>query len=300
MERERQLERVRQLQEEEDRIMSELEAQEVDEDVSMRGNVRRTPQAEAARLPLAEQRAHVQAQLDELAKRSPIVAAARRAGQQAPFRQLNFPPSPESPGGSVEETFLPYPGDEEEAEEEEEAQSMQLPLRSDLELPMRRRGTTRRSVPAEYGPNDLPKVVAKRRRETEPVGFAQRLRYKFAKKIQGLASEIDRLQTHPTQREQAVKVNVKGTRMTLRDSRIEQCMREARNLKADLQADGFAQYLMELPAPQNNHYLPPPASRAYSMRWFQTNVQPQLTHEERTGLSQQYVGNSRRGYRFAK
>jgi hypothetical protein len=291
---------VQELQAKADRLLSELEAEEVDEDVTMRGNISRTPEADARRSPsinrLMGERARVQAQLDDLARVSPLVAAARRGGQQRPFRQLNFPEEGEESSMEGSPSRLPYPP---EGQEDEDPYS--LGMEPSSSLPMRARGSTRRSVAPEFGMGPPPRVVAKRKREgVEPVGMAQRIRYKIGKKIQGLASEIHRLNENPTIREKEMRVYSKshGRAITLKESRIHQAMREAANLKADLEADGFAQFLGAIPS-NRNHYLHAPTTKDTRL-WFQHNVIPRLTHEERTGVTQQYVGGSRLGYKYAK
>ena len=132
-----------------------------------------------------------------------------------------------------------------------------------------------------------------------PVGMAQRIRYKIAKKIEGLSSEAWRLETAPTQRELNTMVYSPALKkkITLRESRHNQVMREAGNLKADLTADGFAAWLMVLP--RTPHYKKLPMS-VITGNWLDNVVVAKLTHDERTGVSDQYVGNSTRGYRYAK
>lgn len=148
-------------------------------------------------------------------------------------------------------------------------------------------------------PPDPPKIIsAPKRKDVEPAGMAQRIRYKIGRKIQGLASEICRLKDTPSGREVSTTVRGEGGRISLRDSRILQCMEEAKNLKADLERDGFAGFLAQMPKP-GNHYLHAPVKPA-TMQWFKQNLVPQLRHEERTGVTQQYAGGSRQGYRYAK
>lgn len=148
-------------------------------------------------------------------------------------------------------------------------------------------------------PPDPPRIIsAPKRKDAEPAGMAQRIRYKIGRKIQGLASEICRLKDTPSQRELTTMVHANGRKMPLRDSRMNQCMLEAKNLKADMEMDGFAGFLAQMPKP-GNHYLKSPV-RSDTIQWFKHNLVPQLRHDERTGVSQQYAGGSRQGYRYAK
>jgi hypothetical protein len=131
------------------------------------------------------------------------------------------------------------------------------------------------------------------------VGMAQRLKYKISKKVQGLVTEYNRLKLKPTPRELSYIVHPKnGPRQTLRDNRLAACMREMANLKADVNADGLGQFLADTEL-SRSHYLSPGVT-PNSLSWFTSNVTPALTHYERSGISQQYAGGSRQGYRYAK
>lgn len=131
------------------------------------------------------------------------------------------------------------------------------------------------------------------------VGMAQRLKYKISKKVQGLVSEYTRLKFKPSPRELAITVHPKnGVRQSLRDNRIEACMREMANLKADVDADGLGRFLSGTEL-SRQHYLSNGVAPA-SLNWFVNNVKPSLSHYERTGMTQQYAGGSRQGYRYAK
>lgn len=145
-------------------------------------------------------------------------------------------------------------------------------------------------------PPPPPKVISPPKRDVPPVGMAQRIRYKLGRKVQGLVSEYCRLKDEPTQREMAI--HVKGGQ-TLRENRMGQIMREVENLKNDLMEDGFGKYLAEIPRPTNGHYLKSPI-KAATLQWFQNEVVPKYSHEERSGITQQYSGGSMTRYRYGK
>ena len=127
--------------------------------------------------------------------------------------------------------------------------------------------------------------------------MAQRIRYKVSKKIQGLASKYCRLKDEPTRQELNMVVHTGAGRETLQQNRMKQVMREAKNLKDDLMQDGFSQYLLGMPQPRNDHYLKAPV-KPQVLQWFQRDVTPAFSHEERTGISNQYAGNAyKRGFK---
>lgn len=131
------------------------------------------------------------------------------------------------------------------------------------------------------------------------VGMAQRLKFKISKKVQGLVSEYNRLKSKPSPRELSFIVHPRnGPRQTLRDNRLEAVMREMANLKADVNSDGLGQFLANTEL-NRAHYLSSGVTPS-AISWFVNNVTPALTHYERSGITQQYVGGSRQGYRYAK
>lgn len=242
------MERVQRLQQEADRILGELERGEYqDEEVTMRGDIARTPEAGGSRrlADLQAERNRVQAELAAMERRSPVMASVRREmRERAPFRRLEFPPSPESAEGSPSQLpveSLPvmepieYAPDMERVSWDSLEHAPEYEPIAYPELRIRKRG----AISPEPGP--LPRIHGKARRVTEPVGFAQRLKYKMAKKIQGLSGELERLQERPTQRELSYMVYSPSLKrkLSLRDSRVNQVTKEAMNLKADLEADGL-------------------------------------------------------------
>lgn len=153
--------------------------------------------------------------------------------------------------------------------------------------------------PVANGPSPTAAVsnaVASVRNQLNPVGMAQRIRYKIQRKIQGLVSEYNRLEHMPTKYERNMMVRTKAGRMSLRDSHKRAVVEELKNLKADVMADGFDQFLLNVPS--SNHYKRVPIT-SHAFEFF--NQQPALlTHYERSGVTQQYAGGSRLGYRYAK
>lgn len=138
-----------------------------------------------------------------------------------------------------------------------------------------------------------------------PAGFAQRLRYKFTRKIEGLSSEMWRLETDPTSREQEYMVYSKyeGKKIPLWKSRWNQCMRELARMKSDVGADGFGQWLAALPA--SPHYKQRTPMNEATIQFWDQDV-PQLPLSDlkgalgRTGITEDYTGAARPAYRFGK
>lgn len=91
----------------------------------------------------------------------------------------------------------------------------------------------------------------KPRREVPRVGIAQRLGHAYARKIQGLVGRFIRLKEHPTVQEKNMKV--KGGR-TLQQARMQAIMRQAKDLKWELEQDGFDKFLRDLPY-DKTHYI---------------------------------------------
>jgi hypothetical protein len=126
-----------------------------------------------------------------------------------------------------------------------------------------------------------------------PVGMAQRIKYKVLRKAQGLLSAFDRVANKPTQQELRMVVHPRGGhRMTLQDNRKLQIIREIENLKADVRADGFANFLTDTINFNPAHYHKNPINPINFDKWVRTP--PKLTHYERSGITNQYSGNQRK------
>jgi hypothetical protein len=130
------------------------------------------------------------------------------------------------------------------------------------------------------------------------VGMAQRIKYKVLRKLQGLVNEHNRLESDPSPRELHYHVRTKELGLTtLRDNRLHAVKREIANLRADIRADGFGDYLAEMPLDMN-HYKRDPLSLVNKQ--YAESIPSRLTHLERSGITRDYIGASRQGYRYGK